>query len=229
MIWKSYAKGLFHLIFPNLCYACRNIEPVKGKHFCLPCQHSLPFIRSSEDALAALEGKESFPEKVNYFRSLFYYTKESKVAEMIHRIKYQGNYRIARYLGELLGERLEEEHTWGNYVLVPVPIHKKRRRERGFNQSEEIAKGIQKVLGIKIETDYLIRTKYEASQIKKDKQSRADTLRDSFMINQKSSEIKKKILLVDDVVTTGSTLAACIHALQVDSDNIAIVSLGVGI
>ena len=229
MIWKSYVKGLFHLIFPDLCYSCRKVEPLKGGHFCLPCQHSLPFIRSKEDAVAALEGKEPFPEGIEYFRSLFYYTKESKVAEMIHRIKYQGNYRIARYLGSLLGERIKEDKSWSNYVLVPVPIHKKRRRERGFNQSEEIAKGIQSVLGTNIKMNYLIRTKYEQSQISKDKQSRALTLRNSFKVVSKPGEVKKKIILVDDVVTTGSTLAACIHALEVSSDQVAIVSLGVGI
>ena len=230
MFGKTYLKGLFHLVFPDLCYACKMNEPLRDTHFCLPCEHDLPYIRSYQDTKAALEGKESFPRDIGYYRSLFYYSKDGKVADMIHRIKYQGQYRIARYLGKQLALRIQADDKWEGYVMIPVPIHKKRRTERGFNQSEEIAKGIEHVIGATINTKILERSLYEHSQTGKGKLTRRQVLRSSFQIRKEAGPLPTKVLLVDDVVTTGSTIGACVSVLRNNgASTIAVVSIGISI
>lgn len=223
-----FLKGLLHLIFPTLCAACRVNEPLQEEPFCLVCKNKLPYIQTSEDARAALEGKEFFPDSVSYFYSLFYYSKDNVIADMIHRIKYNGHFRLARKLGRLLGQNVSEQ-SWEGFSIVPVPIHKKRRISRGFNQSEEIGKGLKSILSLPLVNNYLIRTSFESSQTSKGKFQRSSVLNSSFKINNQVA-VSDRILLLDDVITTGSTIKACVQALEAgDMKEVAVLSLGVSI
>jgi len=226
---KRYIDTVLGLIFPELCYACREYEPLHGSHFCLRCKEALPFVQTQYDAYAALEGKDFFPEKIKDYWSLFYYSKDSYVAEIIHRIKYEGQYRVARDLGVLLAKHLSKEQDFAGYNVIPVPIHKKRRRVRGYNQAEEIAKGFTSIIDIPVISDYLIRSKHDTSQTAKDKNERSQALKNSFAIDiDKTSP--RKIILIDDVITTGSTINACYTQLaKKPFDKLIVASLGVSI
>lgn len=224
---KEQLHSLLNLIYPSLCYSCRYVEPLISSNFCLSCLNTLPFVASAKDSKAALSGKDHFPKDIEFFQSLFYYTKEGNVAEMIHRIKYEGQYRTARYLGFLLGKELKGSKDWQEYRIVPVPIHIRRYRERGYNQAEEIAKGIATVLEIPIVPNGLKRTAYQASQTSKGKYSRSQILQSSFALKDPSL---RKVLLVDDVVTTGSTINACFGALSKGSvQHVEVAALGISI
>lgn len=224
---QSILHPLFSLVYPPLCYSCRSIEPLNKYRLCLSCLHKLPFIANPNDAGAALSGKQSFPEEVAFFHSLFYYTKDSMVADMIHSIKYEGQYRMAWYLGELLGKELKKSKDWTGYSIVPVPIHKKRFFERGYNQSEEIAKGISKILELPIRKSILRRTTFESSQTGKGKHLRAEVLQSSF--DRKSIDPSLlKVLLIDDVITTGSTINACFRKLK-NTTEVSVASIGISI
>lgn len=226
---KRYFDTVLGLIFPKLCYACREYEPLNNQLFCLSCQERLPFVSSSEDAHAALEGKDYFPEDISLFSTLFYFTKDSHVAEIIHRIKYEGQYRMAKDLGTHLAEKVLLDQDLRKYTIVPVPIHKKRRRARGYNQAEEIAKGFASVKKIPIAPDYLIRTQHDKSQTAKDKNERSEALKHSFTINE-GHERLSHIILIDDVITTGSTINACYTQLKKKSPtDVIVASLGVSI
>lgn len=226
---KRYFDTVIGLIFPNLCYACREYEPLNNHLFCLSCQNRLPFVSSGGDAYAALEGKDYFPEEISDFSTLFYFTKDSYVAEIIHRIKYEGQYRMAKKLGVLLAQMTLLNQDLRKYVIVPVPIHKKRRKERGYNQAEEIAKGFASVKDIPIISDYLIRTKHDKSQTAKDKRERSEALKNSFAINEGCDRLSH-IILIDDVITTGSTISACYTQLEKKSPvKVIVASLGVSI
>ncbi len=226
---KRYIDTVLGLIFPNLCYACREYEPLNNQLFCLSCQERLPYVDSPKDAFAALEGKDFFPDEITDYSALFYFTKDSHVAEMIHRIKYEGQFRMAKHLGTLLAEKVFHDQDLSNYVIVPVPIHKKRKRERGYNQAEEIAKGFASVKNIPIINNHLIRTKHDKSQTAKDRKERSEALKHSFGLD-KNEEHLSHIILIDDVITTGSTISACYAQLIKKSPTKVIVtSLGVSI
>lgn len=228
-IVKTHLHNLLSLIYPTLCYSCSSVEPLNGYRFCLSCLSKLPFIANANDAYAALAGKESFPEQINFFYSLFYYTKDSSVADMVHSIKYEGQYRIAHYLGELLGKELNKSKDWKDYSILPVPIHRRRFLERGYNQSEEIAKGISKVLGRPIITNVLLRKSYESSQTGKGRLLRTKVLNSSFALNN-AVNIPQKVILIDDVVTTGSTINACYNAIKDSAAvEIDVATIGVSI
>ncbi len=229
MNYKGLLEGLVHLIYPSLCIACQENDPFSDQRLCLPCLQELPFVYNSADSMAALEGKDFFPPGIRYFRSLFYYTKESLVAEMIHRLKYNGQYRIGHYLGHLLSEKMQSEQSWSDYQIVPVPLHAKKRKSRGFNQAEEIAKGLQKGFTIPVRNNLLIRSRNESSQTAKDKWERSRILKESITINH-TGQIPKRVLLVDDVITTGSTIAACANLLfEAGTKNLSVASLAVSV
>lgn len=226
---KEAFRDLFHLVFPSVCMACQTFEPLKGIQFCLSCHRNLPYIALQEDAVAALIGKEAFPSSISDFHSLFYYTKEGFVADMIHRLKYQGQYRIGRHLGLLLGQHLDYSRHWTDYTVVPVPIHTKRYRKRGYNQAAVIGKSLASMINASFCEDYLIRSNFDTSQTTLDKSARETILHKSFKRNPHRASIGK-ILLVDDVVTTGSTVNACVKVLEEDFiSDISVASIGISI
>ena len=223
-------ESLKNIVFPDLCVACRVRRPTVDEELCRSCLSHLPFIQLPEDAKAALAGKDQFPSEVSSFYSLFYYTKESYVAELIHYIKYDGLHDIGRYLGGLLWRRQLSLLRLDKHVLVPVPIHPKKRKRRGYNQAEEIAKGISQESGLPIIPDLLIRTSDTSSQTKKDQADRTKVLEHAFDLNPSYDSQLGKILLIDDVVTTGSTIAACTsNLLKGRPEEIAVATLGVSI
>jgi len=223
-------NALKNLIYPDLCLACRARRPHIKEELCRECLDKLPFIKSWADALAALSGKKHFPQNVDRFVSLFYYTKESYVAEMIHYLKYDGLYNVGLYLGGLLEQRHLSKMRSQDYVLVPVPIHPKKLKFRGYNQAEIIARGIAGKSGLEICLDHLIRVSDTKSQTQKSEQDRAKVLEDAFGLNPKSNKSPKNIILVDDVITTGATIAACTKSLlKRPIEQLVVASLGVSI
>jgi len=223
-------RSLKGLIFPDLCVACRVRQPKVAEELCSECLDLLPFISSIADAKAALAGKKHFPKDVDEFVSLFYYTKESYIAEMIHYIKYDGLYKIGTYLGEKLYERLLSTIDLDGYVLIPVPLHPKKMKIRGYNQAQKIALGISRISGLPIVEDHLIRTKDASSQTQKSQSDRAKVLEDAFDLNPLSEHAPKKVIIVDDVITTGSTISACTKAIMRRApEKLIVASLGVSI
>jgi competence protein ComFC len=226
---RSYLEGFIDLIFPTTCFACQEFEPLHEHLLCINCLKNLPWI-AEDAAIGALEGKESFPPGIAFFDSLLYFSKISKVQQLITAIKYNGQKELAQYLGKRLGEKLTDKLSNESFEIIPVPIHIKRRRERGYNQAEEIAKGIAPILGANINKELLIRNQYEVSQTQKDKQQRAARLEESFIINTLASAQKKNALLVDDVVTTGATINSCVQQLrQCGYKEVFVVTLAVSI
>ena len=223
-------SSLKALVFPDLCVACRVRQPKVAEELCSQCLDLLPFIPSIADATAALAGKKHFPDNVDEFASLFYYSKESYIAEMIHYIKYDGLYKIGTYLGEKLYERLLSTLCLDGYVIIPVPLHPKKVKIRGYNQAQKIALGISNLSGLPIIEDFLIRTKDASSQTQKSQTDRSKILEDAFDLNPSNTSAPKKIMLVDDVITTGSTISACTKAIMRRTpEKLIVASIGVSI
>ena len=113
-------------------------------------------------------------------------------------------------------------------IIIPVPLHRKKERKRGYNQSKFIAQGISKVWNVGIENKALVRTKYQTSQTQKTKEQRWKNVQYAFEVNNRKAIECKRILLVDDVITTGATLEACYNKLienKAESVSIATLAL----
>ena len=151
--------------------------------------------------------------------SLYDFDESSPIQQIIHHLKYRGMKRVGILLGELIGKELEKDSNENleefDYI-IPVPLYKTKLRERGYNQSEYLSKGLNNVLNIEI-VNYLVnRTRHTKSQTKLTLAERVENVKDAFEINKKyrGTLDSKKIILVDDVITTGSTLNEVIKVLR---------------
>ncbi len=133
----------------------------------------------------------------------------------MHNLKYRGQKQIGSQLGYLFGNDLKQIDFFKTVdFIIPVPLHPQKFKKRGYNQSEYIAYGLSQSLGIKLSTDNLIRVQFSSTQTKKSKYMRWENVRNIFQVIDTKLFENKHILLIDDVITTGSTIEACFLALN---------------
>ena len=217
MPWmRSIANELAHLFFPRHCLLCGRSLAKGEEQICLPCLCQLPrteqHLQADNPLVEAL--REAFPFERGM--AFYYFERGGKMRQLVHAIKYKGykkaGYWIARHVArELMA--IQSDFTQFDY-LVPVPLHRDKQRERGFNQSEWIARGLQSVWGTPIDTTSLVRAQATESQTHKTPLERWQNVCAVFKASEDSPLAGKRVLLVDDVCTTGSTFLACAHALN---------------
>lgn len=181
----------------------------------------------SDDDFLSLLSPRLVPETSPGTVALFSFDKEP-VRSTIHEAKYHGSERAFRLLGYALADYLRDADdilTTGLnlVVLVPIPLGKERRKERGFNQVEEVARKVEKELRIKVETDLLVRTRETVSQISLAREKREENMRGAFRTTR-NADPKYTYVLIDDVLTTGATLQSAIDALR-DAGAVHIIPL----
>lgn len=211
---RKTLNNLLNLFFPRLCLVCNT--PLQGgeEHICLQCLSSLP--RTGFDYLEEnptchlLAGKAPICHAVAFLR----FDKGSQVQQLIHELKYYGNKEIGFRLGRMAGQHYREAILSDRPdLIIPVPLHPKRKKKRGYNQAEWIACGINSVLRLPIDTTSLCRIRNTDSQTHKQIYDRWLDAGETFSVTRPDTLQGKHILLIDDVVTTGSTLSACAEAL----------------
>ncbi len=208
-------KPLVNLFFPKVCYACLNILSDNEDTICVNCRHDLPvtnFHFDNDDSVAkALYGRA----KIEHGTALFRFEKKGLVQQLIHGLKYKGYETIGYALGDWLGGELNElEHYRTVDVVIPVPLHKNKLKKRGYNQVAKFGQQIAKALEAHYENDVLIKVTNTTSQTTKSRFTRWNNTDELFTIKNINSIENKHVLLVDDLITTGATLEACITVLQ---------------
>jgi ComF family protein len=147
--------------------------------------------------------------------SYYLFEKSGKVQRLLHGIKYKGNKQLAEQIGIWYAQSLKTcKEIAGADVIIPVPLHPKKQKQRGFNQSEEFAKGLSKEFGIPVNATNLIRVHFTETQTRKNKFARWENVEGKFELKDAGSLKNKTILLVDDVITTGATIDACYEAMK---------------
>ena len=167
--------------------------------------------------------------ELGYAAALYKFVNDSPLQKMIHALKYEENQEVGIYLGEQIAYEIEESIFFKDIdYIMPVPLHPKKEKIRGYNQSRCIAKGIKEGLKTEIETTTLTRTVDTVSQTKKTKYSRWENVGEVFGITDVEKLKYKHILLIDDVVKTGSTLEACVTKLkQIEGIKVSIVTIAI--
>lgn len=212
--FKSLAADLFQLLFPNLCNACGQPLVRSEQLICLACRHDLPYtdFHLYPDNPVAKQLWGRIP--CAHATAMFYFRKGSRIQQIMHNLKYKGKPELGFLLGELLAEKiLLSKAPWQMDLILPVPLHKKRERSRGYNQSLCIAEGLGSVLQVPVHRDVLLKTRSTSSQTKKGRFSRYENLKLAFGLQDEAVLKGKAVLLIDDVITTGATLEACATAL----------------
>lgn len=202
------------LFFPRYCRACYHCL-VKGEDLvCTNCILEMP--RSHYH----LEQENPFYQKfrgrlpVKYVMTLFKFVKESRVQKLLHNLKYNAQPDLGVMLGRVYGQELVEANYKNSFdLIVPVPLHISRRRIRGYNQSQEFGKGLSQILEVPCIDSYMMRSAKSETQTHKTKLSRWENVNSIFHVIMPEKIKDQRVLLVDDVVTTGATLEACGLAL----------------
>jgi ComF family protein len=147
--------------------------------------------------------------------SLWHFEKEGALQSMVHALKYDGITDIGVEMGRVLGDKLCDENVGKEYdSVIPVPLHRAKHRERGYNQSESIARGMQEVMDLPLRKDILHRTRFTQSQTELDAAERKVNVDGAFTVRNTLNVQGRSFLLVDDVITTGATIEACAVVLK---------------
>lgn len=219
MIGKLIANGfndLLNLFYPNPCLLCQNSLQKDEELICTTCRLQLPETSQHRgDALVSGQVKFAGKVPVDFVYAYLYFTKKGKTQRLIHALKYRGHKEVGSLLGRWYGHQLKTDTQLHERIdlIVGVPLHPAKLRQRGYNQSDWIAQGLSEALEIPWSDRILVRNQYTISQTGKDRIERWQNVSQVFQVNEPDLVANKRILLVDDVLTTGATLEACTAAL----------------
>lgn len=214
MPFQTIFSDFVDLVFPNTCESCSNSLSKSERLICTECRLAFPrtnFHQSLENPLyQKFQGQVLMDRAISYL----YYQKTGRVQKLLRALKYNNQPEIGLLLGRWYASSLLEDKqfipNWD--FIVPIPLHPRKLKKRGYNQSEKFGQGLSEVLNIPLNIDSLIRTKFTQTQTKKSREERWKNVSQIFEL--KNHQLKnKRVLLVDDVVTTGATMEAAVQVL----------------
>ncbi|MDP5198205.1 ComF family protein [Flavobacterium sp. DG2-3] len=205
---------LINLFFPKVCSGCRALLLQNENVFCTSCRHEMPLTQyhldSKNEAVKKFYGKVD----VQFASAFLYFNKKGMVQELIHNLKYKGHQEIGVILGSWYAEDLKEIQLEIPFdAVIPVPLHKRKFKERGYNQVTTFGKAIASNFNIPFEENILSRKIYSKTQSKKNLLGRSENIENIFDVEFTEANHNKHFLIVDDVLTTGATIEACSLAL----------------
>ncbi|MEY2792519.1 MAG: hypothetical protein RJA76_511 [Bacteroidota bacterium] len=205
---------ILQLIYPKQCCACQEALLFGEEFICISCLMALPRYDFRQEKSNYMIEKFESELSLEAILAFAWFVEKGSMQSIMHQIKYKGNVPLAQFMGKKFAKSVENElNNLELDGIVPIPLHPKRFKERGYNQSEEIAKGISKIINRPVLNDCLFRTKYSDSLVHLDRRDRFQQLKNSFeVIPQKIDN--KRILLLDDTLTTGATCLAAGKLLE---------------
>lgn len=225
----SFLTKVLDFVSPRLCVICgRRLLPSQP----LLCSHCTLHLPVTDYYLSPLDNPMArlfwglFP--IERASALFFYEPKASTRELIYDLKYRGFPMIGEEMGALIARHYQPAGFFeGVDAIIPVPLTRRRMWQRGYNQSEMLARGIREVTGLQILTDVLKRTSFKGSQTKKNQWERRENVDGVFRLVRPDDIRGKHILLIDDIITTGATIVACADELCKAGDvKISVLSLG---
>ncbi|MBO4531165.1 MAG: ComF family protein [Paludibacteraceae bacterium] len=207
---RERRNDLLDLFYPRFCIGCGATLIRDESDLCLSCLVGLPMITESYRPENFIETRFYGRAKIESAASFLYYEKETMSQKILHEIKYHGNKELGRRLGRMFGSRLKGVMFKDVDALIPVPLHANKLKTRGYNQSEWIAKGMADSLERPVWTDVIERVVENSTQTKKSAYERWENVKGIFQLTHQREVEGTHLLIVDDVLTTGSTLEACV-------------------
>lgn len=209
----KWISDLIDLIFPRTCVVCGELLSPQEKDICINCLSTLPKI----EKIHLDEIEKSFWGKVEIERatSFMYYHKNSPYNNLIHRLKYKNRPDTGDRLAFLAAKEIAESGFFDDIdAIVPLPLSKRKMRQRGYNQCDYIAKGLSRATGIPVIKNAVKRLKSNETQTHKSRDERWQNVEGIFALSDATMIEGKHILLIDDILTTGATLASCAKSIQ---------------
>jgi len=223
----SLFRDLLGLVYPDVCVTCGKHLPSGIRFICNKCRYDMPRTDFHKEEVNAVAQIFWGRVPVKHAASLFYYTKGSRYRRLIHVIKYQGRKDLGYEMGRIYGHELIKSPFSETDMVVPVPLHPRKIRKRGFNQSEWIGKGLAEALQKPMVTRELYRAVNTRTQTRKTRLERWQNVENVFKLRSVDVFRNRHVLLVDDVVTTGATLESCAAVLTgCANTTVSIATLG---
>ena len=224
---KKYLSDFFSLFYPELCAACGNHLFQNEKVICTSCIYHLPYTNFHLEPDNKLHHQFLGRIELHSSAAFLYFKKGGRVQHLLHQLKYNGKKEVGIRAGELYAYRLiDTAFIEGIDLIIPVPLHNKKFKKRGFNQAELFAKGLANGTEKQLRIDLLVRLIDNPTQTKRSRYSRFENVEQVFSLKNSNELAGKHVLLIDDVVTTGSTLEACARTLmQAEGVKVSIATL----
>ena len=220
--------SLFSVFFPRTCPFCgkyvsdRQITTEHVEWLCTDCWRHLPrteqdYLRENLTETTLTDGRSELKRTMHLERAgaYLFYEKDHPIQRVIHRMKYADQPELGYWLArQAVLDTQHEEFFEDIDLIIPMPLHPKRLRERGYNQSEYIARGLSEITGIPVDTTHVTRVRNTPKQALQDGEGRRTNVAQAFAVNHPEQLYHKHILLVDDLITTGETMKACLKAMK---------------
>ena len=220
-------KYLVNLMFPKLCLGCNSLLLCNEQTICSACNHNLP--HTNHHLLKSNDTTKKFYGiiPIEFSAAMLYFHHKGIVQNLIHNLKYKNHQEIGTLLGKWYAKDIEAIAKIKTFSeIIPVPLHKRRLEERGYNQVSTFCEALSNELQIPFNTTLLYRNRYSKTQTKKDKENRKEVSNALFDVTYTDADHNKHFLLVDDVMTTGATLEACAKALlKIPNSKVSIVTI----
>ncbi len=209
-IASTWLNDILNLFYPNLCVACGRLLQGGEESICLFCRHDLPETDFHKKRGNPIHQKFYGRLLLDNAASLYHFHKGARVQHLMHAFKYEGKKQIGIELGKLYGHYLKEAPGFSSVqIVIPVPLHRAKLHQRGFNQSEIFSRGLAETMHIQSIPEGLERIVFTETQTHKNRMERWENVKSVFKCKHAEKINGNHILLVDDVVTTGATLEAC--------------------
>ena len=210
-----FSGSLLHLIYPNICISCYNALTTQEEHICFICETKLPLTGYASYNNNELEKLLWGRCEIKSATALLYFDKKGITQKLIHQIKYKGNKGLATYLGQKLGYEMAQSSRFENIdAIIALPMHHAKQIKRGYNQCELIAQAVSHEMNVPIMNGVIEKTKNITSQTFKSRVERWKNTKEAFNVKHPQHLLDKNILIIDDVVTTGSTLDAVSNCIK---------------
>ena len=216
MNFTKSISDFMDLLYPSICPGCNEAEKPEESLFCVSCTFRLPYSKTLQNPYENELIKKFDPSfNINHAIALYTMDNRSIIEQLIRQIKYHHRRFLGTEVGEIFGRELMRRNLFNDVnLLLPVPLHKKKLHKRGYNQSLMICEGLSTVLHIPIDNKSIKRIKHTKTQTAMSKLNRTKNMANSFELNSEKNLIHKHVCIVDDVITTGSTITACIDQMK---------------
>ena len=211
---KRGYNDVLNILYPRLCLSCSNVLHDVEYHVCHQCLSNLHLTNFDLDGNNPVYNRLSAIVNIEKATALFVFDKSGIIQELIHKLKYNNHQEIGKFFAETAFDYLSENNFFDTVdYIIPVPLHSKKQRQRGYNQLTKFGRNLENFFSIPYNEEILLRKIYTESQTKKNALQRRENVSSAFKIDKPEKYVGKHFVIVDDVITTGATIEACAETI----------------